>query len=488
MVHFGSIRTRLMLATTFLVVAVVGAVVWVWTEDVRSHDRKLLEKEARASAMLLAIASMNELDDENWSQIRIAAELLLAGNEDYAYVIVSDARKGDRIIAAVPDDLTEQYVPDIVRLDVTKEALALRSGTRSVETHLLRDIAFGGEVRARRGQRVVEVSAPVRTASGNVIGTFRVGLSLSAMERAVAAAARTALGIGALALFVGLLGAFFVAQRMARPVRDLQASVARIAGGDLEHRVQVARNDEIGSLALSFNEMTVALKESFAALRATLESFERFVPRKFISVIAPDGISNVQVGVGSERRVSVLFSDIRGWTSLAEDMAPAQLFQFLNDYLGRMGTAIDAHGGFIDKFIGDAIMALFDDAHTDGALDAAIAMRRSLGEFNRERGVAGLPPIENGIGVHAGDVVMGTVGYASRIDPTAIGDAVNLASRIEGLTKDYGCPVLVTGAAVAQLAHPERYRLRLVDEAVKVRGKDDAIVLYELELPERAIA
>ncbi len=482
--HFGSIRTRLMAATALLVVAVVGAVVLLWTQSVRLNTRARIQREAQSAARLLAIAFMNELDDENWSQIRVGAEVALAENSQYVYVILTDVRQNNQIVAAAPRDLAEQYVPDIVPLEITRGALALTSEARAFETFLLRDVEFDGRVRARKGQRVVEVAKPVQLASGKVVGTFRVGISLESMERAVAAAARTAVGIGALALLVGLAGALLVAQRMTHPMRVLQASAARIADGDLDHRAEVHRTDELGGLARSFNEMTVAVKGLFDELRGTLESFERFVPGKFIRVIAPDGISKIQVGVGSQRRVSVLFSDIRRWTSLSEDLAPAELFEFLNNYLGRMGKAIDEHGGFIDKYIGDAIMALFDDAHTDSALDAAIAMRRSLAAFNRERVAAGLLPIENGIGVHAGDVVMGTVGFASRIDPTAIGDAVNLASRVEGMTKEYGVPVLITRAAIDQLAHPERYTLRLVSDSVKVRGKDDPIAIYELVISE----
>jgi class 3 adenylate cyclase len=147
-----------------------------------------------------------------------------------------------------------------------------------------------------------------------------------------------------------------------------------------------------------------------------------------------------------------------------------------------MGKAIDEYGGFIDKYIGDAIMALFDDEATDSALKAAILMQEVLELFNYDRSQKGLPIISVGIGIHRGTVVMGTVGFTSRMDSTVIGDAVNVASRIEGLTKQYNCGILVTESVVKSLSNPELFKLRLVDKSVKVKGKDAPIAIYELQV------
>jgi adenylate cyclase len=226
--------------------------------------------------------------------------------------------------------------------------------------------------------------------------------------------------------------------------------------------------------------MTTALEASFGQLRRTLATFERFVPQKFLAVIAPEGIDRIQVGVGAARRISVLFSDIRGYTKMSEGMQPLEVFNLLNDYIARMGDEISKAGGFVDKYIGDAIMALFDDDHTDGVLDAALGMRRTLRAFNAARAASGLATLEAGIGMHGGDVVMGTIGFSSKIESTVIGDAVNTASRVESMTKEYGVAALVTDAIVGGLAHPERYHLRLIAAEVKVRGRAQPIGLYEL--------
>jgi class 3 adenylate cyclase len=240
------------------------------------------------------------------------------------------------------------------------------------------------------------------------------------------------------------------------------------------------RGDEIGRLATAFDDMAEHLEISFGVLQATAASFQRFVPQKFLSVIAPDGIENIKVGTAEPRRIAVLFSDIRKFTSLSEQLTPAEVFEMLNIYLARMGKEIDVAGGFVDKFIGDAIMALFDDEHTDGLLTAVVAMRRALAELNEERRAQGQPPIDAGIGCHGGDVVMGTIGFASKIESTVIGDPVNVASRVEAMTKDYHVAVLVSGEIVARLRNRDAFPLRLLQSGVTVRGRVDPIDLYTL--------
>jgi class 3 adenylate cyclase len=274
-----------------------------------------------------------------------------------------------------------------------------------------------------------------------------------------------------------------VARRISEPILKLQASAAIIAAGNLEHRADLDRTDEIGALAQSFNEMSESLQNSFGQLQRALESFERFVPSKFLKTIAPRGIENIQVGESSTRCMTILFCDIRGYTTLSELLTPQETFTMINDYLQYTGRAIELCGGFIDKFIGDAIMALFDDETTDGALKAAIAMQEALKEFNTQRFRQGKPTLEIGIGIHRGEVVMGTVGFMSRMESTVIGDAVNVASRVEGLTKSYECHVLVTDAVVKALCQREWFDLELVDDAVKVKGKEVTIAIYKLFPP-----
>ncbi|MBD2388009.1 adenylate/guanylate cyclase domain-containing protein [Cylindrospermum sp. FACHB-282] len=478
-----SIRTQIMASTTLLILALVGAVVTVWAKSESNLYYREKVREASFFSKVLSYSYVNELAEGNWSQIRLNIDMMLKENEDFVYVLVSDARQDNLIVAASPGEFQNQHIPDIVPLEATNKALALSQKSSVQEIFVLREIQFSGTTRAKRGERVMEAASDIHLLSGKKIGTLRIGLSLGRIDRAVGNAVNQALMVGIVGLVVGLVFAYILAQHLSHPIGRLQVSAAKIAGGDLQHRAEINhRGDEIGALATSFNEMSAALQVSFTKLQKTLDAFERFVPNKFILAIAPQGVENIEVGVASMRRMTILFCDIRGYTSMSEVMAPIEIFTFLNDYLACMGQAIDQAGGFIDKYIGDAIMALFDDAATDGALKAAILMHQALDQFNDRRSQTGLPKISVGIGIHRGNVVMGTVGFTSRIESTVIGDAVNVAARIEGLTKQYDRQVLLSESVVSSLSYPEAFSLRLVDQAVKVKGKDEAIAIYELKV------
>jgi class 3 adenylate cyclase len=484
-VKLRSIGTRLVLLTGLVIVVTVALVVWQWA----STDRAALLAEARQDARSLAIvlgrALMNEVDDANWKQVANNLDLVLQddgrGDRKIVYIIIhgDEPRERRSIVAAVPDDIAG-YIPDVVPLAVTRSALATRRDAVITEAPMLRDLTFRSRVLAHRGDRIAEAAIDMHNSSGVAVGTVRVAISTVAADQAAAAAIARALKIGAAAFLLALIGAFAVARTLARPIKRLAREAARIASGDLAHRVNMTRGDEIGRLATAFDDMAEHLEVSFNILKATAASFERFVPRKFLSVVAPDGIENIMVGTAEPRRIAVLFSDIRSFTRLSEQMTPAEVFELLNIYLGRMGGEIDIAGGFVDKYIGDAIMALFDDEHTDGLLRAAVGMRRALTALNDERRAQGKPTIEAGIGCHGGDVVMGTIGFASKIESTVIGDPVNVASRVEAMTKDYKVAVLVTGEIVARLRDRDAFPLRLLEAGVAVRGRVDPIDLYTL--------
>lgn len=479
---FPSIRMQLMTAVTLSSVTLLGSVVLLWanTGSHRFRQQKLNEAQL-FSRVLSRTLFPNHLAEQNWSQIRLNLDLLLQENEDFVYALVSDARMGNQIVAASSGEFQSQYIPDIVPLEITNKALNLPEQSSVMETFLLRDIEFSGNLRAKRGERIIEIASDIQLLKGEKIGTLRLGISLKAVEIAVAKILNQTLAVGGVGFVLGLVLAYILSIRLSKPIQSLQISAAKIAAGDLEHRAEITSSNEIGALAASFNEMSMALQDSFSRLQKTLESFERFVPNKFIAAIAPQGIENIKVGVCVTRTMTILFCDIRGYTSMSEVMTPREIFIFLNDYLGCMGEAISKTGGFIDKYIGDAIMALFDDQATDGALKAAILMQQSLDKFNYVRSQQGLPEIAVGIGIHRGEVVMGTVGFTCRIDSTVVGDAVNIASRVESITKYYNCGILVTDSVVLSLSQPELFSLTLVDESVKLRGKDEAIAIYQLQ-------
>jgi len=208
------------------------------------------------------------------------------------------------------------------------------------------------------------------------------------------------------------------------------------------------------------------------------DAFSRFVPRQFLQFLEKDSILDVKVGDHVQKEMSVLFSDIRNFTTLSESMTPQENFKFINAYLSRMEPAIIAHQGFIDKYIGDAIMALFAGG-ADDAVQAGIAMLNQLAEYNQHRGQSGYVPIRIGIGINTGSLMLGTVGGQHRMDGTVISDAVNLASRLEELTKNYGVSLLISHHTFSQLNDANQYNFRIIDR-VQVKGKSAAVSVYEV--------
>ena len=286
-----------------------------------------------------------------------------------------------------------------------------------------------------------------------------------------------------LVLAVMLPLVFWIASRLLQrqmldPLLNLRREAGAIAEGDLEQAIaNTERKDEIGQLARSFASMRDAVRTTITNLRRTNLSIERFVPRAFLSIIGKPSIVDVELGDNKREEMSVLFSDIRAFTTLSESMTPDENFAFINAYLEHMGPVISDHGGFIDKYIGDAIMALFTDA--DDALRAGLAMLDALGQFNAERQAAGHEPIAIGIGINTGSLMLGTIGERHRMDGTVISDAVNLAARVESLTKDYKVPLLISEYTWRQLADTKAYDVRPIDVVV-VKGKTRPVTLYEV--------
>ena len=220
-----------------------------------------------------------------------------------------------------------------------------------------------------------------------------------------------------------------------------------------------------------------ALRSSIETLSKTNIAFNRFVPHQFLQLLNKKNILDVQLNDNIETQMTVLFSDIRSFTELSENMTPEENFKFVNDYLKVMSPIVSQHHGFIDKYIGDAIMALFNNA--DDAMNAAIQMQKTLTTYNMERLRSQKKPISIGIGLHKGTVRLGTIGEQDRMDGTVISDAVNLASRIEGLTRFYGVQCLVSEATYLSLKDPSQFLIRFIDK-VKVKGKHVPIAIYEV--------
>jgi adenylate cyclase len=245
-------------------------------------------------------------------------------------------------------------------------------------------------------------------------------------------------------LFISVLCVWFFSKTISGPLKNLSAAALRIKEGEFNIAVQTKNRDEIGILTESFVEMSRGLAER----ERLKDTFGRFINRE----IAEKAIKGELELGGENRHVTVFFSDIRDFTAISERMSPQDVVEFLNSYLVRMVGCVTKTGGVVDKFIGDAIMAIWGAPATTGnvardalaCVRAALMMRVALEEYNRSRGTEERPFLKIGCGINTGDVVVGQIGSRERMEYTVIGDTVNLASRTETLNKPFGTDILIT--------------------------------------------
>ena len=416
---------------------------------------------------------------------------------------IADARATDRpaaAIAAVGDALVQLVAvpvlgPDVIGFlvlgahidDATARDLERRTG--STISFLTSDRLFAS---SEDGPARGRITLPARHPSKPFLADLAAGRALSLLvpiEAAVTpplsalvqrswdealaplhALERRMVLIGIGALVVALAVGVAVAQGVTAPIATLVNGMREVLQGNLGHRVAVRRGDEIGFLARSFNEMTGGLEE-----RARI----RDVMDKVVSPEVAHELLARGLALGGElREVTVLFADLRDSTTLGEQLTPTALLELLNAFLSRMGGAIERERGIVDKYVGDEIMAVFGAPldlpdHAERAVAAGLGMVAELRQFNAERGPAA--PLRMGIGIATGTVIAGNVGSSERLNYTVLGDVVNLAARLEALTKEHDVPLLMNETTYAAVA--TRFPGRCLG-TVTVRGRAAPTTLY----------
>lgn len=301
-------------------------------------------------------------------------------------------------------------------------------------------LTFGGE---RYLSLVVPVEARLLQPLYAVIqGSYDKALApLRSLQQRIVA-------IGAVALICALLSGIALAGGITSPVLSLVAGMREVVQGNLRFRSKIDREDEMGFLARSFNDMIGGLEER----EHIKNTFGRFVSRDVAAAVLSG-----QVPLGGERReISILFQDIRGFTGLSEQLDPATLLKVLNQFFTEVVAAVEFEGGVVKQFTGDGVMALFGAPqaypdHAERAVRAALGIVNRLVGLNVQLNSQGIPSLAIGAGVHTGDVVAGLIGPDARVEYGVVGEAVNLASRVESLTKDVNAVILVSKEIVAGL-------------------------------------
>tara|TARA_B110000879_G_C11073392_1_gene471631 strand:+ start:17 stop:1063 length:1047 start_codon:yes stop_codon:yes gene_type:complete len=248
----------------------------------------------------------------------------------------------------------------------------------------------------------------------------------------------------------------------------------------LEKPVNVPPQKELAKLSNSFNEMISQLRESQINMEQLNHAYQKFVPEKGLDLLGKKSITEINLGDHVECTMSVLFSDIRDFTSITENMTASESFGFINEYLKVMEPVIVKHNGFIDKYIGDAVMALFPEKNgAQDATSASISMMYALEDLNRERVSRGDDPINIGVGVNTGNLILGTIGGEIRMEETVIGDTVNVSSRMESLNKQFGTQILISESTYRSLSKKYNVNVRHIGYTA-IKGKADKAAAYEI--------
>lgn len=276
--------------------------------------------------------------------------------------------------------------------------------------------------------------------------------------------------IGVVSLLISLITAVLLAALISRPLRQLAKETEAIG------KFQLDPNPEVRSALVELERLASSMEE----MKAGLRSFRKYVPAELVRAVLTSGSEAV---LGGRRKVlSVYFSDISNFTSIAEGLAPEELVEFLGEYLEAMSRGIGATGGTVDKYIGDAVMAFWGAPkdhpdHARAACTAALRNLATLRKLNEKWNSEGRPALATRIGINTGELIVGNMGSATRLNYTVVGDSVNLASRLEGLNKFYGTEAMISETTYEQardwiVARPL--------EKVSVKGKEEGVLVYEL--------
>lgn len=331
----------------------------------------------------------------------------------------------------------------------------------------------GNQTVVKREENLYRVSVPL-IVGDKFAGGVRIGFSQESISKALVEMRNRIILITIGVLAFSILVTVIVVTFMVSPINVLVDIARKIGRGDLEQKVEMKRKDELGELGNTFNEMIKGLKD---------RDFIKDTFGRYVSKQVAEAILNGRLELGGERkRATVLISDIRNFTAISEKFPPEEVVDFLNEYFSEMVSVVIKYEGTLDKFIGDALLAVFGApiAHPDDAkraVFAALEMQEKLKEFNKKRVKKGQNEIRIGVAVHTGNLVAGNIGSEVRMEYTVIGDTVNLTSRLEPLNKQFGTQILISESTYREVK--DDIEVREIP-AVELRGKEEKVKVYDV--------
>jgi len=328
-----------------------------------------------------------------------------------------------------------------------------------------------------------------RLAAFSTLHLEQIAAQAEAVQASVRAITYASLFI-ILALSVLLVMGVYATYQIINPLNAMTAAIVAFQNDTYRPEMlsyHLARRDELGQLARAIDQMAASITESNRLKDIFLKSAARFIPLQYLEFLEKPAITDVNLGDHVAAEMTVMFSDIRGFTTASEKMTPAENFEFINAYLKLISPVIQQHDGFVVKFLGDGMMAIFPYGVAD-AVEAGIEKQRKVGLFNAMLVERGYQAVSVGIGIHTGPMMVGMIGEERRMQGDAFSDNVNLTSRVEGLNKFFGTAMIITAEVLEALPQAGAYPLRYLGQ-VQVKGRQAPLGLYEVlaGLPEEVI-
>lgn len=369
------------------------------------------------------------------------------------------------LIGVDPEESLENaaHVGDVYRGGMAE---SIDFGQTKVEDAFIKD-EFGSWLRGY---------APVRDHNGQVVGAVVVEAPVDWVESRIRPIGLSGLLSLLLAVGIAVPVAILASRRASSPLTDLHEAVEAIGQGNFGARVAVRSDDEFGAVGKAVNQMAAGLGER----ERVKSAFARYVSHQVMDSVLESG-TEIKLS-GDRRRISVLFCDIRGFTSISENLPPEKVVQLLNEYFERMVDVVIRNNGTLDKFIGDGMMVIFgapddDPYQEEHALKAAVEMQEELRKLAEKWRPEGLN-LRIGIGINSGPAIVGNIGSSRRMDYTAIGDTVNLASRLESATKEFGVGIIIS--EYTHNAVRGAFQFTKLGE-VQVRGRAEPVLAYSVK-------
>lgn len=378
-------------------------------------------------------------------------DIFRSGGTTISYLVGGDGK-----VIAHPKDADVLVAKDLAKSPIVRRMFASKSDSIQVTRYEEQDMKYLGSFKK------------LGVVNGGIISTVSEKIAFQAVYNIQ----RRNVYLMIVVLSLAVLFVFFYAKSMSKPILQLVDVAHEVERGNYHNYLTPHSGDEIGMLTHSFNTMSKGLDER----EKMKDAFGKFVNTE-LAELAMKG----EIKLGGERKYcAIFFSDIRSFTAISEKLEPEEVVEFLNQYMTEMIRCINQTGGVVDKFIGDAIMATWGALRplpneTEAAINASLMMREVLLKFNIGRGSDKKPIIKIGCGINSGYVVSGQIGSNERLEYTVIGDAVNLASRVEALNKPFGTDILITEESyqkVASIFHVEKM------QAIKVKGKAKPQEIY----------